>query len=112
MDILYVENIYMFQWWMGLIAAFAILVFIMLFFALLSLEHIKSIVSLMVVIILGTVFLFVFQTRKVPVYCVQLNEETSFLEIYENYEVYEVINEEDHIYKLIDIKYKDWERWK
>ena len=108
MDILYVENIYMFQWWMGLIGVFAILACILLFFAMLSLEHIKSIVSLMVVIVLGTVFLFIFQLREVPVYCVQLNEETSFLEIYENYEVYEVINEEDHIYKLIDIKYKDW----
>lgn len=111
MDILYVENTHLFPSWMAIVVVYGILAIIILLVCLLFLNHTKLYVTLLGIIVIGAIVLFVTKTKEVPVYCVQLNEETRFLEIYENYSIYEVINEEDHIYKLIDIKYKDWERW-
>lgn len=111
MDILYVENTLLYPNWLILIGVCAIFASIILLFCLLCLDHTTLYTTLLGIIVIGAIVLFVTKTKEVPVYCVQLNEETRFLEVYENYSIYEVINEEDHIYKLIDIDYKNWERW-
>ena len=111
MDILYTENALLYPNWLILIGVCAILASLILLFCLMFLDHAKLYTTLLGIIVIGAIVLFVTKTKEVPVYCVQLNEEISFLEVYENYSIYEVVNEEDHIYKLIDIRHKGWEKW-